>query len=904
MKITRYLLFICVMLLIGSNAMAQSEKWTVKDVINQERASGLEFSPDGKAIVWVKSQPSKEKDRDESDLYLSRLDIKKDGKYKTIQLTRGDESDYSPLFSEDGETIYFLSSRDDGKKLWAMSIYGGEPYEVHEFKTGISNIKWLNKQKLAFESTEGKTLYEQKLEEEKDNTVVVEDTAHFKPSRIYAFNLKEKDVTRLTDNEYPVSEYDISKDGNWLVSSHITTPDYTADANPKPDYYLWNLKNGTRQEILKEGYQTPGNFTFTDDSKGFYFVSVKSSDPKWNGSGISLLHYYTLADDAVKDVPIDWNWGLGGGIDVFGNDVMVSLANGATNKLAYLQKSGNGWNKKSVDAGDRDEHVTVTAVGNDHKKLVYVYSTASTPPQYRISTLKVGRRSATLPDGEEVIQLNDYLEKKYKARSEVVTWEGAMGDQITGILYYPKDYQEGREYPLIVSIHGGPSGVDTDRWSESWAYFPNIYSQKGAFVLNPNYHGFSNHGLEFVESIKGHYYEYELPDILAGIDMLDQKGMIDRDSLGVKGWSNGAILTTMLTVQHPELFKVAAPGAGDVNWTSDYGTCAFGVSFDQSYFIGAPWDDTNGKIYNEHYIQKSPLFEMEEVKTPTIIFHGSQDRSVPRDQGWEYYRALDQIGKAPVRFLWFPDQPHGLRKITHQTRKMEEEIRWFDKYLFGTHKAENEAYKEESPLASLLQKDKAQTADGRYGIVHNGNLIPETVSIKKDSTAIGRFEVTNAQYAEFNSNHKYPAVRANYPVTGITKQQAQEYISWLNEQTGTRYRLPNAEEAKKLNEEARKVAATENTLNYWAGYDITLDEVPEFRQKLEQLQHTLLKEAGAYKSVKIGEASIYDLGGNAAEWFTGGTDQTYGYSAVSYVDTRSETPEVPLDYTGFRVIKE
>lgn len=295
---------------------------------------------------------------------------------------------------------------------------------------------------------------------------------------------------------------------------------------------------------------------------------------------------------------------------------------------------------------------------------------------------------------------------------------------------------------------------------------------------------------------------------------------------------------------------------------------------------------------------------MEEVRTPTIIFHGSQDRSVPRDQGWEYYRALDQIGEAPVRFLWFPDQPHGLRKITHQTRKMEEEIRWFDKYLFGTYEAENEAFKEESPLAALLQKDKAQTTDGRFGVMHNGTLIPETVSIKKDSTAIGRFEVTNAQYAEFDADYSYPAVRANYPVTGISRQQAQKYISWLNQQTGAAYRLPNADEAKKLNEQARKVAASENTLNYWAGYDITLDEVPELRQKLEQLQHTLLREAGAYKSVKVGEAAIYDLGGNAAEWHTGGSDQTYGYSAVSYVDERSQTPEVPLDYTGFRVIKE
>jgi len=906
MKPLKYLFTVVFILFLSVTfSFAQSEKWTVEDVINQKSAYGLEFSPNGKSLVWVKSQPNKEKDADESDLYLTRLDVREDGKYKTIQLTRGNESDYSPLFSKDGETIYFLSSREEGNKLWGMSIYGGEPYEVHEFKTGISDIQWLDDGKLAFESTEGTTLYEQELKEKKDNTVVVEDTAHFKASRVYSFDLKDKTINRLTDNEYPVGEYEVSDNGKWLVSSHITTPDYTADANPKPNYYLWNLKDGSKREILTEGYQTPGNFTFTEDNNGFYFVSVESSDPKWNGAGISLLHYYSLDDNSAQKVPIDWEWGLGSGFDLFGNDVMVGLANGTTVKLAYLEKDGNSWNKKSVDAGSMDEHVTVTAVGKENKKMVYVYSDASTPPQYRVAELDEGRRSVSIPKGNEVIKINEYLDKKKKAKTEVVSWTGALDDEVTGILYYPHDYEEGRSYPLVVTIHGGPSGVDMDRWNESWTDFNNIMAQKGAFVLQPNYHGSSNHGREFVESIKGHYYEYELPDIISGVNKLVDEGKVDPDSMGVKGWSNGAILTTMLTVKHPDMFNVAAPGAGDVNWTSDYGTCAFGVSFDQSYFGGAPWDNTNGKIFNETYIQKSPLFEMEQVTTPTIIFHGSKDRAVPRDQGWEYYRALDQIGKAPVRFLWFPDQPHGLQKITHQTRKMEEEIRWFEKYLFGTHKPENEAYKKESPIAELLQKDNAQTTEeGLYGVIQNGVLIPETISIKKDSTAIGRFEVTNAQYAAYDDSYEYDNVRANYPVTGLSKNKAQQYISWLNEQTGNNYRLPNAEEAEKLNEQAQKVAASENTLNYWSGYDITIDEVPEFRQKLEELNRTLLKEVGTYKSTKVGEAHIYDLGGNAAEWYSGSGEQsTYGYSAVSYVDDRAEISKTPVRYTGFRVIK-
>ena len=174
---------------------------------------------------------------------------------------------------------------------------------------------------------------------------------------------------------------------------------------------------------------------------------------------------------------------------------------------------------------------------------------------------------------------------------------------------------------------------------------------------------------------------------------------------------------------------MAAPGAGDINWTSDYGTCRFGVTFDQSYFGGAPWDDTNGKHYNEWYIDNSPIFEIEKIKTPTIIFHGSEDRAVPRDQGWEYYRGLQQVGQAPVKFLWFPGQPHGLQKITHQLRKMKEEIAWIDQYLFEDTKPKNEAFKKDSPLASLLSMQKNMSDDGLIGTTFDGVMIPPTASL-------------------------------------------------------------------------------------------------------------------------------------------------------------------------------
>lgn len=195
--------------------------------------------------------------------------------------------------------------------------------------------------------------------------------------------------------------------------------------------------------------------------------------------------------------------------------------------------------------------------------------------------------------------------------------------------------------------------------------------------------------------------------------------------------------------------------------------------------------------------------------------------------------------------------------------------------------------------------------DGIYGVSFNGSLIPEVLSVKKDSISIGRFEVTNAQYAAWKSSHSYAAVHANRPVTGISYEDANAYIEWLSKLTGDTYRLPNKEEAESLQKTAIEVAGSENVLNYWAGYDMNVLDVEEFREKLSEVQHSMLMNVGSFKGTKVGMATVYDIGGNAAEYHTGEQDHhIYGYSANSYVDPYASVQKPDIGYIGFRVVKE
>jgi len=889
------LCFLSFSLIAQSHKKDDPTKWTPEDIINRESMGSVSFSPNNNMVVWTKSKPVKDKDRFVSNIYLTRLDLKKDDAFKTIQLTNGDENDSSPIFSKDGEHIYFLSSRDKGNKLWSFSIYGGEAKKVKEFKNGISSLQWQNENTLLFQSHDGKTLYEQELEKKKDNVIVVEDSMHWRPNHVYAFNIKDKSTKRLTNNEKPLSGYQISKDGKWLFYSTQRSRSYAADAQQDPFHYLKNLETSDVIKIKTNLGQPMRGIQFTADNKGFYFTSTYASDPEWNGDGINELYYYTLANQTYKKVDLKWDLGIGRGFTVVGNDAIATLANKAYIRLAYYKKNNNSWRKLNIDLNEKNDHTSIITVSDDGKKVIYTYSTASCLPTFHIADLNENKFS----NEQELVKLNKNLSKKTLAKTEVMVWEGYNNEEVTGILVYPENYQKGKRYPLMLSIHGGPAGADLDLFSDHWSTYPQLFSQKGMFILKPNYHGSSNHGLSFVESIKGNYYEPEMEDIIKAINVLDKEGKIDKNQMGTMGWSNGAIITTMLTVRYPNMFKVAAPGAGDVNWTSDYGTCRFGVSFDEGYFGGAPWDDTNGKFYNENYIIKSPLFEIEKIKTPTIIFHGSEDRAVPRDQGWEYFRGLQQSGNTPVRFLWFPGQPHGLRKITHQLRKMKEEIQWIDTYLFDKPSTKNEAFKEDSPLGELLKIQKAKSVDGLFGEMKNGVLIPETLLIKKDSTSIGRFEVTNAQFKAFKPSFNYEAGIDNYPAE-VSMQDSKDYVKWLSEKTGDSYRLPNVEEAKKLHKQAHKIGAKELTLNYWAGYAITKDEVPMLREKLKELNTILYKKVGKKKPTKVGDAEVYDLGGNIAEYYDSGV---YGYSAYDFYDANDDSMK-KSKHVGIRVIKE
>lgn len=881
-------LIICI-----SPLAAAKPAWNIDDVILTESIRDIQVSPDGRWAVWVHVAPDKE--RVEMTGNLVRLEL---ATGRETILTRGGKC-LQLRWSSDGKRLAFLRTHDAANQIWLIDPSGGEAWPLTDWPTDILHFDWAGPEALVFAAQETPTLRAKKLKQEKDDSLAVEDERHEPPVRLFRVEASSGKVTRLTDNNDRIDKLAISTDGRYAVAIHQRSLRYNFDNKIKPAVMLHDLHGGPARRLFAEPHWNIQHCYWPPDGRGFYAVNLHNSQPRLAQAGVLHLHYFDLARKSAMPVDLRWERGLAEQEDsddtpaltVTHDGFIALLADGVRTKASRFTRTDKGWRREWL-AGKHTDHIFDVQASVDGKTLLYAYSTASTPTQWYRAALDGPRLDKPRP----FAVLNSGLRQLTDARTEIVNWKGARGEEVQGILYYPHNYRAGKKYPLVVMIHGGPAAADRDAWEDWWMYPTNLVCQRGAFVLKPNYHGSTGYGLKWLESIaRGRYGDLETIDIEKGVDHLIARGLVEPARLAVSGWSNGAILANRLTVQTTR-YRAAIAGAGNVEYVSDWANCEFGDAFNRYYFGASPLENPF------LYFVKSPFYRLSRVRTPTLIFFGGDDNTVPVHQGWVQYRALQQLGKTDVRFVLFPDEKHSLTKLAHQRRKVKEELAWLDRYLFDSSARPNPSLKADSPLAWSLKRRQARRDGDRLGVRIKGRLVPETVTYGE--LRIGRFEVTRAQFAEFDKTYKVQPGRENYPANGITLAQATDYCTWLSKQTARTYRLPNEDEAEQLYEHNE---GNENTLDHWAGYAVNPDDAARLREmaKGQAGEAMLLKEVGSFRAAGDEEA-VFDLGGNVAEWVTreDGKGTVRGGSADAPSDSKQKKNHAAAAYCGFRVVEE
>lgn len=660
-----------------------NKTWTADDAVFSDEVWGSgpdnwQISPDSRRAVWVKSQPDKDKGEYVGNLFLSDL---MDG--REIQLTRGADGCGNPKWSPDGERIAFLSSRSDSKakaevkgknQIWLINPFGGEPWVLTSSDRDVAGFDWAGTNEIIYAAKEEPSAEEKLRTDEKDNSQVVEDDEHEPPVRLFKVDVTSAKVTPLTTNTDRIEAFSVSPDGNQVVTWHEHSLRNVYDLSERPVIFLTDMKTGTHKQL----YDDPQihlfhPITWERDSRGFYAVNPRSDNPKYSYPSIFELYHYDLAKGELEKVNLDWERGLSSWTDlaVTAKGFITLLADGVRVKAARYTRVDGEWRREWI-TGDHASHIFGLALGNDDKTMVYRYSTPTCPTQYYKAVLN----GARIESPKQLTHLNPPFQEKPKAKCETVHWKGALGETVEGLLFYPLNYQAGKKYPVVVDIHGGPAWHYTEQWWDYPLYFDNnILNERGAFVFRPNYHGSAGYGLSWIESNIGRLGELEVEDINTGVDYLVNRGFANPERLAVMGWSNGGALTAAVCVQ-TNRYCAAIAGDGQIDYLDYWSQSDIGASFCGSYLGKSLVDDPLALM------RFSPSYQLKNVTTPTLILFGSDDKRVPVEQGWIYYRSLQQSGKAKVRFVIFPGEHHGPAKFVYLKRAYEEELAWLDKYLF------------------------------------------------------------------------------------------------------------------------------------------------------------------------------------------------------------------------------
>jgi dipeptidyl aminopeptidase/acylaminoacyl peptidase len=307
----------------------------------------------------------------------------------------------------------------------------------------------------------------------------------------------------------------------------------------------------------------------------------------------------------------------------------------------------------------------------DSGQILIGYADPKTPPTlFTTSDIEgVGDRSSWV----QLVDVNPQVNGMLLGDQVEVNWTSTDGKTVGGVLVYPVGYEQGKRYPLIVAIHGGPAGAD--QLDFNGGYNSQVYAGEGYAVLRPNYRGSVNYGNAHRTDIVGDYFTLGFDDIMTGVDYLIEEGIVDGDRMGALGWSAGGHWSNWI-LTHTDRFKAISSGAGTMNWISMYAQSD--VQRNRQFYIGDEFLYENF----DTYWNQSPLKYIASASTPTMIHVVEGDPRVPSPQSVELHMALKKL-HVPTELFMYPGRTHGITQPRNRLVKAVSEKAWMDHYVRG-----------------------------------------------------------------------------------------------------------------------------------------------------------------------------------------------------------------------------
>ena len=628
--------------------------WTLDDTLNMAAMSEVDLSPDGKRAVYSVSRAVMTDTQSAlvSNIYLSDINGA-----NAVPLTPGEISSYSPQWSPDGQQIAFLSAMSGKNEIWVIPAAGGEAVQLTHVATAVYLFRWSRDGSfISYMAPDAPIPNDGPIVVGENNPMVRLWTVSTRkdPAGVYV-------MRPITAGNYSVRNWDWSPDGKAVtfVRQQSVTPEYEYPATIS----RLELESGTLTDLVPPIDRTGYNFvTYSPDGKwiafatvnAFYFSMDVSIMPSEGGQPRILAK-----EQDEKPLGL-----LGWSAD--SKYLYLSNARGTAAAITGLPVDGSA-PRDILTRG----YIAGGKMNSSRTMLGLIMEDFDTPQEVYAAALAGNDDLKPV----KVSNLNTRLPLKKVWKSEVVRWPARDGLMIEGVLTYPAGGEPGQRYPLVVEIHGGPSGSFFQYYAggRSWYVSPaGAFAAQGFALLRPNIRGSAGYGPDFIRANYRDWGGKDYQDMLDGVDYLVNRGLADPDRLAIMGQSYGGYMTAW-TVTQTNRFKAAAMIAGISNLISDAGTLDI-LHYQRDYFGTYFWEDYS------LYLERSPIMHVEKVTTPTLVLHGQFDVRVPLGQGQEFYNAL-KLRNVPTKMVVYPRSGHfpGEPKLIRDM--WEREIDWFKQYF-------------------------------------------------------------------------------------------------------------------------------------------------------------------------------------------------------------------------------
>ena len=642
------------------SAQAERKPATVDQVLALRAVSDVAMSPDGQWVAYTVTTRNRDSNLNRSAVWL----VASDGGVPR-QLTRSPRADRGPRWSPDGRYVAFLSDRDSTRRSQVFGIEpgGGESWRITQSETNISAFRLSpDGQRIAYIAPAKVPKADEELEKLRGHPLVRDSAYSAEWKHLWVAPLLARVATearRSSPALLDVTGMEWGPDSRQMAWS--AKPGPTLRSNGEGAVYL---QGDVGVEARKVTTMAGGeNVAAWHDALGLLVY----------GSA-QLLGTYNRR---IWSVPLDGGapLPLTDGLDEDANfvhatagELIVEAAARTKRALFRIPLSGrraSGPPQAITDGARYYSDFSMSRVGD---RAAFIAEGSSEAPDVYVAGVAAFRPRRLTTTNPEVAGLAF-------GDQRVVTWKSAAdGEQIEGVLTLPVGYVSGVRVPLLLVIHGGPSGVSSDRFPAMRGAYPvAVFNGMGYATLQPNYRGSTGYGQRFRGLNRGDISGRDWVDVNSGVDAMVAQGIADPAKLGIMGWSFGGH-HTFWGITRTTRFAAASAGAGAADLISMYAQTDM-PEFYHTYLGPRPWEDF------ELYEQRSAYRFVKNVTTPLLIQVGEADRRVPAEQSIQFYEAMKGIGRAPVTLVLYPGQPHGITdpRLSHDL--MLRNVEWFARWI-------------------------------------------------------------------------------------------------------------------------------------------------------------------------------------------------------------------------------